>query len=125
MVVYVPQKSADHYKALADRYASKTNEQKPTPVDETIAHIDSVRHALFKELYTDASDKLPPGNDIIWWEVWVDLDYKDRAAEIFKKVGIESQSRVILFAESCIFHVKALQAQLLKIIKSHRCYFGD
>jgi hypothetical protein len=118
VVVYVPKKSAEHYKALADRYAAKANEQKPSIVDEAVAHIDSVKNALFKELYTDALEKLPPENHVIWWEVWLDFDYKDRAAEIFKKLGLEFQTRVMSFAESSIYHVKASQRQLLKIIKS-------
>lgn len=118
VVVYVPQKSADHYKALAERYATKTNEQKPTSVDDAVARIESVKHALFKELYTDDPEKLPQPAQLSWWEVWVDLDYQDHAAAAFKKLGIEFQSKVMLFAESCIYHVKASQTQLITIIKS-------
>ena len=118
VVVYVPQKSAAHYKALADRYAAKANEQKPTTVDEAIAHIDSVKNAQFKELYTDSPDKLPLANHVIWWEVWIEFEYKDRATEIFKKLGLEFQTRVMSFAESSVYHVKASQRQLLKIIRS-------
>ncbi|MGH7785184.1 MAG: hypothetical protein ACREO5_15260, partial [Candidatus Binatia bacterium] len=68
VVVYVPEKSADHYKKLADRYAAKTMNQRPTTVDEAIAHIDRVKQALFEELYTDAIDKLPRKSQTIWWE---------------------------------------------------------
>lgn len=118
VVVYVPQKAADHYKMLAERYAAKANEQKPTPVDDAIARIESVKHALFMEIYTDAPDMLPGKNQVIWWEVWLDLDQRERAIDIFTALNIEFQTKVIAFAESCIYHVKASQTHLLNIIKS-------
>ena len=118
VVVYVPLKAADHYRMLAERYASKSNEQKPTSVDEAVAHIDSVKHALFDELYTDRPERLPVSTQQSWWEIWVDADYRDRAAATFAKMQLEYQPKVIAFAESCIFHVKALKSQLISIIKS-------
>ena len=77
-----------------------------------------MKHALFKELYTDSPERLPPATQTIWWEIWVDLEFKERAVEVFNKLEIEFQSRVLLFAESCIYHVKASRRQLLDVIRS-------
>lgn len=118
VVVYVPQKNAYHYRLLAERYAAKTDAQKPTPVDEAIARIESVKHASFDELYTDDRHRLPSTSESSWWEIWVDIEFKERAAILFDKAGLEFQERVVTFAESCIFHVKALRAELVAIIKA-------
>lgn len=118
VVVYVPEKAAEHYKMLAERYANKDNNQKPTNVDDAIARIESVKHALFFELYTDSSEKLPADNKAIWWEIWVDIDYKDRAIQVFEQLKVGFQPKFITFAESCIYHVRASQIQLINIINS-------
>lgn len=97
-LVAVPNSEVSKFADKFRDYRDKETAKKQTPLNEKLASsIAEIDAAELDDYWTDACETLPPSDQSLWWEVWLDTATDAAAAKWFRdtaekqKVNVSSQ----------------------------------
>jgi len=101
-LVAVPNSEVSKFADKFRDYRDKQTAKKQTPLNEKLASsISKIDAAELEDYWTDASETLPPSDQSLWWEVWLNTTSSDedvaawfRATANKLKINVSSQQVV-------------------------------